>query len=528
MDVSIIDCDGLTHYVKSVMTQSLRMYLDGDNDTNSLVRLLDLVKFFLPVLPEIELPLQNLSLDEKIVYTVAAGFIFIFGQLPIYGLAKDAFLQIHDPFFFFRPIFGMEKGTLLELGLLPVITSAFLWQLGAGLRLIDVNFNIRSDREYFQSGQKLTSFVLAVLYGIGFVTTGYYLNVIRGSEFVFGLLPWGSMALIFLQIVLSSFLVTLMVEIFDKGYGFGSGILCFITLQVALSLAKDIVGLEAYVIPNSNRVESVGALFTLLKGIRFNPKLTAANIVHSFTRAQLPNLTQVYIALATILAVGYFQNYRIEIPIRSTKVRGMNNVYPIRLLYTGILPILFAFTVVANLQIFGYFIVYHLKSHAPVASAAIGLWALDPTTLNLHLVSGILYFLSPSSSLAKALLSPLRTVTYAVTILLLSTWFGNKWPSISGSSPKDISRQFKEQGISIAGKRDISVAKELSRIIPVASVSGAFVVAAIALVSDLFGACGRGAAVLVGVSSAFSVLEEFMVEYQQAGGSSQLTNAFRG
>ena len=47
----------------------------------------------------------------------------------------------------------MNKGTLLELGLLPIITSAFIWQIAAGLRLINVNFKLRIDRELFQTGQ---------------------------------------------------------------------------------------------------------------------------------------------------------------------------------------------------------------------------------------------------------------------------------------------------------------------------------------------------------------------------------------
>ena len=76
---------------------------------------------------------------------------------------------------------------------------------------------------------------------------------------------------------------------------------------------------------------------------------TVYQIWHSFFRIQLPNLTQFYISLASILIVVALQNFRIELPIRSTKVRGMNNVFPIRLLYTGGLPVLFAFTVVANI-----------------------------------------------------------------------------------------------------------------------------------------------------------------------------------
>ena len=73
----------------------------------------------------------------------------------------------------------MNKGTLLELGLLPIITSAFIWQIAAGLRLINVNFKLRIDRELFQTGQKLTSFIFSLIFAIGLIYSGYYDNAIR-------------------------------------------------------------------------------------------------------------------------------------------------------------------------------------------------------------------------------------------------------------------------------------------------------------------------------------------------------------
>ncbi|KAK7687358.1 hypothetical protein QCA50_009223 [Cerrena zonata] len=313
-------------------------------------RLLEVIHFFLPILPEIETPTDKLSLDEKIIFTIGSGLIFLISQLPLFGLVSDAQLKINDPFIPIRSIFALEKGTLLELGLLPVITSAFIWQIAAGSRYLKVNLSYRIDRELYQTGQKLTAFILAIVFGTGLILSGYYDDVIHGYNPLdsSSAKPIWTYALIFGQIVGWNWLVTLLVEIFDKGYGFG----------------------------------------------------------------------------------------------------------------------------------------------------------------------------------IQAALSPIRVVTYSATIILLSCWFAQFWSKISGSAPKDIAKQFKDQGISIAGKRDVSVAKELSRVIPVASVSGAFVLAALAIVSEIFGGFGKGVGAIVGVSSAFGVLEEFMLEWQQSGGASQFQNAF--
>ncbi|CUM66756.1 uncharacterized protein PRCAT00004437001 [Priceomyces carsonii] len=414
----------------------------------------------------------------------------------------------------------MEKGTLLELGLLPIITSALLWQLAAGLKLIRVNLSLASDRELFQSAQKLTSLFLALTYGLGLIFSGYYDKVIRGYDpLLDGALPYGSYAILLAQIVGWSFILTLMVEVFDKEYAFGGGIFGFLTLQVATSLVRDLISFEAVPLANSNKSEIYGTLIYLIRGYKNLP----SSILNVFNRLYLPNFYQIYLVIITGGLVIYLQNFRIELPIRSNKVRGMNNVYPIRLLYNGALPVLFSFTVLANIQVFGFIIsqVFELPF--------IGTWQLDVSSNNLVLSSGLLYYLNAySASLLDALLSPIKSIVCFIVVIASATWFATVWSKISGAAPRDISKQFKDQGISILGKRDASITKELSRVIPVAAVSGASVLSSLAFASELLGGTGRGVAVTIGITSAFGILEEFMVEYQQAGGNSQFTGAFGG
>jgi len=51
-------------------------------------------------------------------------------------------------------------GSLMELGISPVITSGLVMQLLAGSRLIEVNQNIKQDRALFQGAQKLFGIVM--------------------------------------------------------------------------------------------------------------------------------------------------------------------------------------------------------------------------------------------------------------------------------------------------------------------------------------------------------------------------------
>jgi protein transport protein SEC61 subunit alpha len=111
----------------------------------------------------------------------------------------------------------------------------------------------------------------------------------------------------------------------------------------------------------------------------------------------------------------------------------------------------------------------------------------------------------------------LRTLSFFTVILTTSAYFSNAWSLISGSAPKDIANQFKEQGISLSGRRDISISKELQRVIPVAAVSGAAVLATVAQVGEIFGSNGNGAAILIAVGTAYSFLEIIAQEFQQNG-----------
>lgn len=485
------------------------------------VRLLDLVKFFSPVLPEIELPDENISLDEKVIFTVGAGLLFILSQIPIYGLVKDAPLQMADPFAALRPLFAMEQGSLLELGLLPVLTAAFVWQIAAGAKWLKVNFNYRLDRELFQSAQKLTAVALSAAFALALIASGYYDNVIRG--FADGS-NYGAYALIFVQIFGWSVIMTLLVEVIDKGYGFGSGVLCFVALNAATGLVRDVVGLELVSAAPGAEPQTYGVLAYLAKSFFSMEFSTIKNaLVGIFTRSDVPNIGSVLVAVATGLATIILQNYRVELSVRSNKARGSSNVYPIRLLYTGALPVLYAFTVLANAQVFLHFAAKLVQPFHPFAASV-----LESTNDAGQVVSGLAFYLSPPASLTSSVLSPIRAVVYSAAVLVISTAFAQFWSYVSGSSPKDIAKQFKEQSIIIAGKRDVSVAKELSKFVPVASVTGAFVLAALALFGELVGASGKTVSVAVGVCAAFAILEEFMMDLQQSGGNSQFMNSIAG
>jgi len=53
-----------------------------------------------------------------------------------------------------RVILASNRGTLMELGISPIVTSGMIMQLLAGANLIDVDFSLKEDRGLFSGAQK--------------------------------------------------------------------------------------------------------------------------------------------------------------------------------------------------------------------------------------------------------------------------------------------------------------------------------------------------------------------------------------
>ena len=59
-----------------------------------------------------------------------------------------------DPLYWMRVILASNRGTLMELGITPIVTSGMIIQLLAGANLIEVDFSLKEDRALFSGAQK--------------------------------------------------------------------------------------------------------------------------------------------------------------------------------------------------------------------------------------------------------------------------------------------------------------------------------------------------------------------------------------
>lgn len=120
--------------------------------TQKIVRFLNLVRPFLPILPEVSSPDRKVPFNQKVLWTAVTLLIFLVcSQVPLYGIMSS---ESADPLYWMRVILASNRGTLMELGITPIVTSGMIMQLLAGANLVEVDFSLKEDRALFGGAQK--------------------------------------------------------------------------------------------------------------------------------------------------------------------------------------------------------------------------------------------------------------------------------------------------------------------------------------------------------------------------------------
>lgn len=472
-------------------------------------RILSLFKPFEAFLPEVISPERKVPYNQKLIWTGVSLLIFlVLGQIPLYGIVSA---ETSDPLYWLRAMLASNRGTLMELGVSPIITSSMIFQFLQGTQLLQVSLDSKEDRELYQIAQKVCAIILTFGQALVVVMTGNY-----GSPSDLGIAI--SLLLIF-QLMFASFIVLLLDELLTKGYGLGSGISLFTATNIAENIFWKAFAPTTVNSGRGKEFEGAVIAFFHLLAVRKDKKRA---LVEAFYRENLPNMFQVIATVFVFLFVLYLQGFRYELPVKSTKVRGQMAIYPIKLFYTSNTPIMLQSALSSNIFLISQILFQKYPSNPVIR--LFGVWGIRPGTNGPQVpLSGISYYLQPIGSLKMALLDPIKTVIYTAFVLGTCALFSKTWIEISGTSAKDVAKQFKEQGMVINGKRETSVYKELKKIIPTAAAFGGATIGALSVGSDLLGALGSGASILLATTTIYGYYE---VAAKEGGFTKNLVNGF--
>jgi len=428
---------------------------------------------------QIPKPKKKLSLTERFVWSGIAVVIYlIMAQIPLYGAPSSAF----DPFAFARVIFASQQGTLVELGIGPIVTAGLLMQLLRGSEIIKLDFKNPDDRALFTSATKIVTIIVII------VESALYGTAVYGPS----LSQLGSYNLIYIlvaQLMAASIVIMMLDELIQKGWGLGSGISLFILAGVS----QGILWSTFSPLPAGDGF-SIGAIPFMIESVTSG----AANFMDILFRSgQLAGLFLLLLTGGVILLLVYSQGIRIEIPIVSSRYRGFTAVYPIKLMYTSVIPVIFATAVTANIiflsQIFW-------ASYNPNNENVFFNWIaqFDPTNPQTP-IGGLAYYLVPPRGLELAALDPMRAVFYIIIIAAIVVVFGRLWVELGGLSAKAAAKNLLDANVQIPGFRraELSVVQLLQRYIPSVTILGSLFIGLLAGFSDVLGIIGTGTGILL-------------------------------
>ncbi|KAF2302974.1 hypothetical protein GH714_012195 [Hevea brasiliensis] len=453
-------------------------------------RVLHLVRPFLSFLPEVQSADRKVPFREKVIYTVISLFIFLVcSQLPLYGIHSTTGA---DPFYWMRVILASNRGTVMELGITPIVTSGLVMQLLAGSKIIEVDNSKWS--------QKLLGILIAVGEAVAYVLSGMY-----GSVSQLGV---GNAILIIIQLCFAGIIVICLDELLQKGYGLGSGI----SLFIATNICENIIwkAFSPTTINSGRGAEFEGAviaLFHLL--IARTDKVRALR--EAFYRQNLPNVTNLLATVLIFLIVIYFQGFRVVLPVRSKNARGQQGSYPIKLFYTSNMPIILQSALVSNLYFISQLLYRRYSENFFVN--LLGKWKESEYSGGQFVpVGGLAYYVTAPASLADMAANPFHALFYLVFMLSACALFSKTWIEVSGSSARDVAKQLKEQQMVMPGHRDSNLQKELNRYIPTAAAFGGMCIGALTVLADFMGAIGSGTGILLAVTIIYQYFETFEKE----------------
>lgn len=152
------------------------------------VRFINLIQPLMFMIPEVAAPKMEIRKQQKFIWTAIILFIFLIcSQIPLYGIYKS---EGSDPLHWMRVILASNRGTLMELGISPLVTSSMIMQVLAGTKIIEVDRRVTEDKVLYEGATKCKE---QTNYNYDFIY--YYLSIRYFNNF------WRSYCLCFIRYV---------------------------------------------------------------------------------------------------------------------------------------------------------------------------------------------------------------------------------------------------------------------------------------------------------------------------------------
>ncbi len=175
--------------------------------------LLDRFEPILAAMPAVRGPDGHVHFKNKLMWTLAILLLyFALTNINIFGLSPES----QDIFGLYRALLAGASGSLLHLGIGPIVTASIVLQLLKGAGLLQIDTSEARGQVMYMGLQKLLIFVMIIVEAFPMVASGMMMPDATVAAQFFGGNMFTVSLLIFLQVCLGGLLVVLMDEVVTK------------------------------------------------------------------------------------------------------------------------------------------------------------------------------------------------------------------------------------------------------------------------------------------------------------------------
>jgi len=414
----------------------------------------DVIEALSRAVPRVQKPVRKVGFGERILWTAIALTIFlVMSQVPLYGIPRESPSYQQT---IYNIIFAARHGTLLELGIGPIVTAGLIMQILVGTKIINLDLTNPRDRALFTSSQKVMTIAVTALQAAASALAYRYIGP---------MVP----ILVFVQLFVATLILMLLDELIDKGWGIGSGISLFIVAGVA----QHIFWFCFSPVPVREDGGPLGVFPALISRAISGGDLWGL-IVGSPEAPWLPTLTGFIAMVVMFVVLIYLEGMRVEVPIVYSKYGGLKAKTPLKLLYVSVVPVIFFGVIGAN---------FHWLARLTQNSFVIGVSEA---------------FVAPRG-LVDVLQRPWHALAYTLLICSTCALLALAWVEASGMSARTQAENIVKSGLQIPGFRGAPsvIERYLARYIETLTWVSGVLVALIAALGDIFGVLGGGTGILL-------------------------------
>src|SRR3989344_4048713 len=259
-------------------------------------------------IPEVAKPEEKkLDFNTKLKWTlIVLVSFFILANIPLFGLSNNAL----DRFEYLAIILGTDFGSIISLGVGPIVMASIILQLLTGSGILSIDITTEEGKRFFQGVQKLFIFFF-IIFEAGVYVFMQGLQAAPGFTYI-----------VILQLVLGGLAIYYMDSVTTK-WGFGSGVSLFIGAGVSWRLitsAFQFVNQQGEnCLVNFANVACSGKILVLIQAI-----------MNRFTIEFMSAFAAILVTILIFVLVVWAQSMKVEIPISFGRIRGYGIKYPLQ------------------------------------------------------------------------------------------------------------------------------------------------------------------------------------------------------